>query len=272
MGQFQLWRNSQEKAQNGPMPSSFKTYIWECIQQAPHSWRKGAVIMTVGISIALVVGLFVGWHLNAFPTAIFLAGTAAISAFDVFAILPFQLWKADQKKIAALESALKPKIVLSFSQNDTGCYRPNTPTRNPHAPLETILSTWFRIKVRVVGIEPQTGCKGRLVSIKRAGTEFLAGETPLLPFAPHDGADSLSKTIYPNVPEFVDLLTLIPNEVLLVLRGHISPGVQWGDLFSLSSDYILRIVVVSDHLTSEPIDLLFRWTLDPVTSRIEQQA
>ncbi len=253
------------------MQPSLRNYLRECFRQAPHSWRKGAVVMTLLISGGIFVGLFLGWHLNAYPTSYFLGGTALIAAFDVFAILPFQLWKTDQQRIAELETHLTPRLRCTFGMGLIGCYRPNTPLMDPRAPTQKTVGTWFRIKTESTAAMPQTGCHGRLISIKRGETEMLAGESPLLPFAPHEADDALSKTLYPNVPEYLDLLALIHGQVLLVLRGQLSNAVQWGDIFSLPGGK-LQVVVVSDNSTSPPIEILFHWTLDPVTSRLEQKS
>lgn len=101
------------------MAPDFKTYIVECCRQAPLSWRKGAVIMTVLISLVLIGGLYLGWHFAVYPTSYFLIGTAVITAFDLVAILPYRLWKANNAtiatlgvKIANLEERLSPKIGL----------------------------------------------------------------------------------------------------------------------------------------------------------------
>ena len=90
--------------------AGIKAYILECCRQAPLSWRRGAVVMTILISLALIGGLALGWHQAAYPTSIFLMGTAAITAFDVLAIFPYQLWKANMTEIVALRERLKPKV------------------------------------------------------------------------------------------------------------------------------------------------------------------
>jgi len=88
------------------MASDIRTYIIECCRQGPLSWRKGAVIMMVLISLVLIGGLYLGWHFQAYPIAYFSIGTGAIAAFDVLAIFPYQLWKRDQKLISDLSAEL----------------------------------------------------------------------------------------------------------------------------------------------------------------------
>ena len=94
------------------MFNDFQAYLAAALGQAPQSWRKGAVITQILISLLLIGGLYLGWHFDAYPVHYFLVGTTAIAAFDVLVILPYQLWKADRKKIAELEDRLTPKIRL----------------------------------------------------------------------------------------------------------------------------------------------------------------
>lgn len=204
--------------------------------------------------------------------AIFIALAFLGSWYAAFRIFSSEHAKAQglEVKILELESHLKPKLVCSFGIND-GCYRPNTPLRDRQTPSGPSLGSWYRIRVENKSSVPITKCSGRLVSIKRGDTELLMGEMPLLPFSPQDAIDALSKTIYPNVAEYLDLLAIRESDVLLVLRGFLSAAVQWHDLFSLPGDYTLSVVVVSDGVTSEPINILFRWTLNQTTASLQQK-
>src|SRR6185295_16873076 len=113
-----------------------------CCRQAPTSWRKGAVVMTLVVSAILICGLYLGWHLEAYPTSYFLIGTGAIAAFDILAVLPFQLWKTNIAEIDKLQERLRPKLQISFSMNDSGCVRPNTMLGSSE-----VKGTYFRLKV-----------------------------------------------------------------------------------------------------------------------------
>jgi hypothetical protein len=95
------------------MGSNFRTYIAECFKQAPQSWRKGAVVMTAIITVALFLALLIGWRLDAYPTAWFLVGTGAIAAFDVLVVLPYQLWKANRAEIGTLRGILGRRTELA---------------------------------------------------------------------------------------------------------------------------------------------------------------
>jgi hypothetical protein len=102
------------------MPSDFRTYIAECYGQAPHAWRRGAVVMTVIINVVLLGALLLGSQFTQYPTAYFLIGTAVVAALDVLIILPYRLWTANRAEIASLKERLAPKFDLSFDQSREG--------------------------------------------------------------------------------------------------------------------------------------------------------
>jgi hypothetical protein len=251
------------------MGTELKRYLWACWGQALLSWRKGAVIMTALISLALIAGLYLGWHLSAYPSSYFLIGTGAIAAFDVLAIFPFQLWKANTARMEELEESLQPKIRCSFDMNNPACVRPNTQImatdrqgRQGHT-----IATWYRMKVEAIGHSQI--CSARLVSIKRADAELLFGETPFLPFAPMQNADTTQKLVNVDIPEFVDFLwTNNTHGARIVPIGILSQAVQWDSLFDLAGDYIISIVITHGAASPARINLKFSWTLDPITSRI----
>ena len=156
------------------MSTDLKRYLWACWGQALLSWRKGAVIMTVLISTVFIGGLYLGWHFNAYPTSYFLVGTGAITAFDVLAIFPYQLWKADSARIRELEESLRPKIRCSFDMNNPACVRPNTQitATDRQGQQHQTIATWYRMKVEAIG--HSQFCSARLVSIKRAKTDYFS--------------------------------------------------------------------------------------------------
>jgi hypothetical protein len=84
------------------MAYTFKDYLTECLREAPHAWRKGAIAMTILINAALVGLVYLGWHFDAYPVSYFLIGTSAIALLDVLIIVPFKLWKANKAEIDRL--------------------------------------------------------------------------------------------------------------------------------------------------------------------------
>ena len=161
-----------------------------------------------------------------------------------------------------------PNVECSFDMNDPGCVRPNTNIflSGPDGQART-LATWFRIKVET--IHRAEFCTGRLLSVKRAGSELLAGERPMLAFAPREDADSRQKLIHPGVPEYLDFLWANQTEgAQIPTIGIVSQAVRWDRLFEMPGDYIISVGITHSSPTMARIDLQFRWTLDPITSSI----
>jgi hypothetical protein len=86
-----------------PLANGVKDYLVECLREAPLAWRKGAVAMTILINAALIGLVYLGWHLDAYPTPYFLIGTSVIAVLDVLVILPFKLWRANKAEIERLK-------------------------------------------------------------------------------------------------------------------------------------------------------------------------
>jgi hypothetical protein len=77
--------------------------------------------MSITLSLLGIAALYAGWHINAFPIAVFLAGAAGIALADVVFLFPFHLWQADQKTIFDLQEKLRPKIrVVHLHQYSEG--------------------------------------------------------------------------------------------------------------------------------------------------------
>jgi hypothetical protein len=86
----------------GVVWNSFKEYFFECCREAPHAWRRAAVITTIVINLIMVGLVFLGWHLAAYPTAYFLGLTALLALLQVLIVLPFKLWQAQRLELDAL--------------------------------------------------------------------------------------------------------------------------------------------------------------------------
>ena len=255
------------------MEPGLSQYLSACWAQAAVSWRRGAVIMTVLISAALIGGLYLGWHLSAYPTSYFLIGTGAIAAFDVLAIFPYQLWKADTAKIAELENRQRAKLKCSFDMNDPGCRRSNTVIQHRIVPSMSpveMMCDWLRIRVDSDCSENITGCKGRLIHIKRDGAFILSGETPILPFAPAENDDAIDKTIYPGIPEFLDFMFVTHlSQVCMTPYGFVgSTSVDWRNLFSQTGVYEIRLAVLAAQGAPALINIDFDWTGEFINSKL----
>jgi hypothetical protein len=246
------------------MAGKFKDYLSACAGEIPNAFRRGMVAVTALANILIVGALFLGWHLETATGAQLTAAGTVIAFVEIIVFVPFRLWKANTAKISDLESRLTPKLKLSFDMNDEGCVRPNTIIGDPS---NSVLATWYRIKVEAAESITLIECRGRLVDLRGAGPNLLLGETPSLNFSQ---GDALSKTISPGVPEYLDFLmaSITHGAFVTAHPAHLSQAVPWGHLFDLAGDYRIRIVIVSNNSVPASIDLLFKWTLDPVSSQI----
>jgi hypothetical protein len=253
------------------MGERFRDYLRECISEVPMAYRRGIIAVTILANAAVIAALYLGWHLNAFTAFQIITAGVVLAALEVIVIFPFRRWKFHKDEIARLTSQINPKLKCSFHMSDPGCVRPNTPIYKGSP--EAIMFTWYRLRVDASGSEPITNCSGRLLSVKRGEAELLLGETPKFPFAPHEEPDALSKTIYPGVPVYLDLLSAnAKHGIAPAFRGALSPAVKWNELFRYAGDYALRIGIVSANSPTATIDIKFKWTLDPATSSFTAMA
>jgi hypothetical protein len=187
---------------------------------------------------------------------------------------------------APLLTEPQPKAALncSFDMSDPGCVRRNTvytetlmlPDGGVGQPRQFIRQTkcdWYRIRV-----DAEHGnianCRGRLLSITRAGTQLLAGEMPILPFAPGEQPDAAAKTIHEGVPEYLDVLAIFENNHVIVAlyRGLGSSSINWNQIFSLAGDYTIKVAITSPDAARATIDLMFMWRQDRATAQIVSQS
>lgn len=92
----------------------FRNYIVACCSEAPLSWRKASVAMTILLNLFMLGALAYGVSFTAYPTAWFIAGTAFIAFLDVAFIFPYKLWKANCAEIDILSERLRPKMRLTL--------------------------------------------------------------------------------------------------------------------------------------------------------------
>jgi hypothetical protein len=106
------------------------------------------------------------------------------------------------------------------------------------------------------------------MSITRGGSPIFEGEIPPLPFV--HGDTSGSKTVHVGVPDYVDFLAIFENNSvdICVPPSRRSSSINWGDLFSIPSDYEIKIAITSPETKSTPLDLTFKWTQDRNTAEI----
>jgi hypothetical protein len=247
------------------MAVGFRDYVRECLGEVPGAYRRGMVAVTVIANIALIVALYLGWHLNAFTALQLVSAGVLFAALEVLIFFPYRLWKSNQAEIEKLTDQLTPKLKHSFSMDDPACVCREIQMTKPGG--GRLLVTYFRVKVEVVGVAMVAGCSGNLTSAIKDGIDRLRGESPSLPFSPLDGEDALSKTIKPKVPAYLDLLAVHPEKgVILLFKGQRNPTVSWSKLFREEGDYALHIVINAENSAPYEFDMTFRWTLNPATS------
>src|SRR5262245_49762399 len=132
-----------------------KEYVIACCCEAPNSWRRGSVAMAMIINIALVGILYLGWHLDAYPTSYFLMGAAVIAALDIVLILPYKLWRANRAEIDRLREQLRPNLKVEFD--------PSYPSCDAEVSFSNgTKSRCIRLRVENTGNSRVEGCEGWL--------------------------------------------------------------------------------------------------------------
>lgn len=123
---------------------------------------------------------------------------------------------------------------------------------------------FWRVAVRTDCLESVRNCKGFLTRIEKDGSKKWSGETAQLTFAPGEDPDALSKTIYYNIPAFLDVLVVTPrNDIILATKNRVWPyAVDLYSIFAETGKYILTIAVAGDGSATITAALEFNWTGD----------
>jgi hypothetical protein len=263
---------------------------------------KTAIVALVG-SLAMI---FIGstdysWSAPAVILAAIIAGAGLSIIFIALrlALVIFSRRKVENEKLSEVPLGSSP-LICYFAMDDSGCVRPNAIIRQlirlpqstssavlsggletgttltpgnlisrPLAPALETKGTYYRIKVSAAA-DYAPECKGRLEWMRR-GSLLLIGEPILLPFAPSEAPDSISKRIHIGAPEYLDFLFISDfNRVVLTTLNFSGPSsISWETLFAVSGEYMFHIKILSPAGVAS-IDLLFRWTGNRATSEIIQ--
>jgi hypothetical protein len=180
------------------MAFTFRRYIVECCREAPQSWRKAAIVMTIVINLVMLGIVYAGAQLTHYPTAAFLVGTGIIAFLEILILGPYKLCKSLQVDLDKAKEQLKPKLKLSFDMSDPYCLKRDVSLNDGHK------GNWHRLKVESASAVNVEHCSARLLDIYRDGTPVFAGETARLSFAltgtPFD------ETVKARIPSVIDLL------------------------------------------------------------------
>lgn len=197
----------------------------------------------------------------------------ALVAATRFSMTPYWLWKeqraeihAANERIARLEESIRPKLKCTFGQKVPGCVVRTSFTGTQ------ITADYYRLKVETDQIGHVPSCTGRLTSLTFGGNNILAGETPILTFAPGHAADAIAKNIHDMVPEFLDVLAIAEDRPpLLTLRGFQFPNsINPSTLFARYGLYNFTIAVTSPSSGTVTVKLELDWQGDRRTVRMRE--
>jgi hypothetical protein len=185
-----------------------------------------------------------------------------------WAIAPLLIW-VFVAYVRRRSRSLPPTLKLTFGMGEPGCVSHDVVTFPPNKPQKQSTKTWYRVRVEVDGNSNMTGCRRRILSIKRRDRELLIGDAPIIPFTPEHGDDALSKDIRAGEHEFLDFLSASAGHgIMHVIKGHKSQKVDRAGMFRSPGEYYMTIAVSSKESEAAKITLKFNWSLDPATSRI----
>lgn len=157
-----------------------------------------------------------------------------------------------QHEVDLLREKLKPKFTLSCKKDITGCA-----ITAPDGSYK-----FFRLRVETDCVNGIEGCKGHLIKIEKDGFTVYDHDAVELPFARAEEIDSLSKTLFPDNPYFLDVLvTHNPtNTVLFATKGHFRAWDQNQQyIFSKTGKFILTVAVSGRGVPTAITKLQFDW-------------
>jgi len=125
-----------------------------------------------------------------------------------------------------------------------------------------VKANYSRIKIEADSDESIPNCTGFLTYIEKDGKRMWGVDNAQLTFALGQERDTLSKTIRPGVPEFLDVLAVSSkNEIYPSTKGRTWP--YWPKLskiFSESGDYLLTVLITGNGVPTVTALLEFAWT------------
>jgi hypothetical protein len=247
-----------------------------------------AILHVLGVIVASTITWAALGYTRPDFTTVLAVGVIGWVLVAFMVIGPYLAWKGQKARADKAETFLVPKLKCSFDMNFSGCvirdvvlqYITNVRTLLPEGVSITaqalagylsdtvVRADYFRLKIETNNSIRVNNCHGRLLEIECEGRSLLP-EPLQLPFAPAEHADALNKTVYQNIPEYLDTIAITEaNKVVIPTRKHQAPShIRYETIFSKPSDYRLRIAVVSEGAIING-DLLFRWTGDRATSKV----
>jgi len=203
-----------------------------------------ALLVSAGLALACALAGFniPGLQLFSDPLMQKITTLVAILLFIWLLIwLPFRRHEIQQaehdKKIGPLLEKLKPKFKLSCGKNIPACKVPN---HNGNW-------IYFRMIVEADCADEIKNCVGHLIKIEKNGAIIYDHDVRQLPFSPAESPDCLDKTIFPNIPYTLDVLSIYtPNlRVYFATKGQPTAALNQNGIyiFNEDGDYILHVNV-----------------------------
>jgi len=190
--------------------------------------------------------------------ALFSSGTNPKWWFALLAIIA--LW------ICIIRMAYKnyPKFKLSCSKEITACAVPN----------QANSMKYFRMVVETNCVNGIENCKGHLLKVEKDGVIIYDHDPRELPFAPAETDDCLAKTIYPNIPEHLDVLCIINpvHAVCFAMKGQPCGALNHKReyIFEENGEYILHVSVTGKGVPTAQAKLKFDWKGQWFTATMEK--
>jgi hypothetical protein len=176
----------------------------------------------------------------------------AVFLFRSIFMTPYKMFKEIEDKFEIEIEKNQPKFKLSCDKHIQGCAVMND--LRTHIFLRALVETQC-----VSGIE---NCVGHLTKIEKDGVVIYDHDPRALPFAPSTDTDSLTKTIFPNNPYFLDVLVLWhhQNYVLFATKTNTVPNDKNGEyIFKNDGQYILTVSVSGKNVPTELVKLKLDW-------------
>lgn len=260
-------------------------YSWENFSTAIQFKKKTASVLAAA---AIIVGLVLAGLQSSGKLPVVWSNSQLAFCAEMAAVflgaLHFLFWRPYtremesrseiqnlQQAIADRESTLvegnRPKLEFECATAINGC----------SVISEASFRHYFRAKVTLRCHQAVSGCFARLVQIQRASDNHVIRnhEIDRLPFAPSRAPDSLSKTLSPEVPEFLDVLIvdfrLGVNRVLIAAENDgAKPAMTVENTYGFNTfeKYFLTLMTGGAGIPTQTVRLLFDWTGDHRTSTL----
>ncbi|SRR5258708_27569707 len=231
-------------------------------------FRHWFTAMSGPLSVPLVIAAYF------VSNALLRLGLAA-TAIVCFGFSSYWIWRTERQRVVHLSEKLRPKLLCSFSKDNSGCVKitENRAEVNSDGGIIPVFvrTTWYRLEIIADGNSMIPECIARLMSITMDGKVILGGEIVRLPFAPAASQDAHAKNILPGHPEYLDFLIIGDDGIPQISTNYfwMPSTVNAKSILTNHGDYFIRIVISSTESTAIEVNVLFHWNGTSANSKIE---